>query len=104
MTLGVRQLVSSALATLLLAACTGTGINNQSASLQGKRLELLKQAVPSLSAVGVLHGVSSTGIVAFEGTQAAAPGLGLRVVAMPMAGVAPMSDFEAAFRAATAAR
>src|SRR5207302_2062266 len=69
-----------------------TGNNNSPGSLPGKRLELLKQAVPSLSVVGVLYGpnVSPT----FEATQAAAPALGLQVVPMEVQGQAPTSDFE----------
>src|SRR5215813_12323462 len=41
-----------------------TGLSLMSAELEGKRLELLKEAVPTASRVGVLFNPASTGVVA----------------------------------------
>jgi putative tryptophan/tyrosine transport system substrate-binding protein len=58
-----------------------TGVAGLSPELAGKRLELLRELVPSLSKVAVLRNPANTGeVVAVEATQALARGLGMSVV------------------------
>jgi putative ABC transport system substrate-binding protein len=58
-----------------------TGVAGLSPELAGKRLELLRELVPSLSKVAVLRNPANTGeVVAVEATQALARSLGMSVV------------------------
>jgi putative ABC transport system substrate-binding protein len=58
-----------------------TGVAGLSPELAGKRLELLRELVPSLARVAVLRNPANTGeAVAVEATQTAARGLGMSLV------------------------
>jgi putative tryptophan/tyrosine transport system substrate-binding protein len=56
-----------------------TGLTVLLADLSGKRLELLKETIPSLNHVAVLWSADSAGISAFKETQAAALGFSLQL-------------------------
>ena len=79
-----------------------TGLSALSAELSGKRLELLRQAVPKLSRVAVLWNATNPlpGVLLRE-TEAAARMLGVQV--QPLAAQGP-DDFERAFSAMTRGR
>ncbi len=73
------------------------------AELEGKRLELLKEAVPTLSRVAVLWNPANPAIIPFyQQTQVAARAL--RVTLQPVVEVRRVADFEAAFAAIARAR
>jgi putative ABC transport system substrate-binding protein len=58
-----------------------TGLSNQSADLAGKRLELLREVVPSLRRLAILANAGSPiGVLEMREAQAAARTLGLEVV------------------------
>jgi putative tryptophan/tyrosine transport system substrate-binding protein len=58
-----------------------TGVAGLSPELAGKRLELMRELVPSLSKIAVLRNPANTGeVVAVEATQALARSLGMSVV------------------------
>ncbi len=79
-----------------------TGLTTLSPELSGKRLELLKEAVPRLSRVAVLWNAANPDkALEFEKTQIAARSLGVRLQSLEVRGP---NDFESAFRAATRAR
>ncbi len=62
-----------------------TGITIFDRELTGKQLELLKQAVPTASRVGVLwNSESSTGVPIFKQIEAVAPALGVELHSMDM--------------------
>jgi putative ABC transport system substrate-binding protein len=70
--------------------------------LSGKRLELLREAVPSLARVAVLWNARDTAMThTFRGIQAAAPALGVTV--QPL-GVQEAKDIDSAIAAMTAER
>ncbi len=73
-----------------------TGLSTLALGLMGKQLQLLKEVVPSLSRVAILHTPNLTGL-AEQVRQAneAAPKFGLIIVAVPVDGAA---DLPAAFR------
>jgi len=74
-----------------------TGVAGLSPELAGKRLELLRELVPSLSKVAVLRNPANTGeVVAVEATQALAGTLGITVL-VEVAG--KPGDFERAIAA-----
>jgi putative tryptophan/tyrosine transport system substrate-binding protein len=59
-----------------------TGLSNQSADLPGKRLDLLRQVVPSLRRLAIMANIGSPiGVLETSEVQAAARTLGLDVVA-----------------------
>jgi putative ABC transport system substrate-binding protein len=76
-----------------------TGITRLTRGLSGKRLELLKEAAPEASRVGILTGSTTVGIQDFE---AAARELKMTVQSLEVRG--PKPDFEGAFQAATKGR
>jgi putative ABC transport system substrate-binding protein len=79
-----------------------TGLTSASPDLSGKRLELLKEAVPRLSRVGVLWSPASQGSTAnFKETEAVARVLGVQVQSLE---VRSSNDIESAFKAATGKR
>jgi putative ABC transport system substrate-binding protein len=79
-----------------------TGLTALSRELSGKRLELLKEAVPGLSRVAVLWNAANPDKAHdVEETQVAARALGLQVQSLEVRGP---NDFESAFRAATKKR
>jgi len=82
-----------------------TGLTQLSRELDGKRLELLNQALPKVSRVAVLidperspHGVSG----ALQSTRTAAEALGVQLLPLELRARNP--DLEAAFRTATKER
>jgi ABC-type uncharacterized transport system substrate-binding protein len=80
-----------------------TGITRITRDLNGKRLELLKDVVPTTSRVGVLFQAGSTsGDIHFKEYETAARALKLELQSLGVRGQNP--DFEAAFRAASNGR
>jgi putative ABC transport system substrate-binding protein len=77
-----------------------TGITSISTELYGKRLELLKEVIPRLSRVAVLHN-PDRGDNDFKEMQSAARSLELQLQSVKVRGP---NDFENAFRAAGKAR
>jgi ABC-type uncharacterized transport system substrate-binding protein len=74
-----------------------TGLANFTSELAGKRLELLKEVVPSVSRVAVLwNPVASSSALRMRETEAAAHSLGIKL--QPVA-VREANDFERAFSA-----
>jgi putative tryptophan/tyrosine transport system substrate-binding protein len=74
-----------------------TGVALNPADLVGKRLELLRELVPTLRQVAVLRDqVNPTNPVQLEGTEVAARTLGMQLE--PVSGRGP-NDFDAAFKA-----
>jgi putative ABC transport system substrate-binding protein len=80
-----------------------TGVTRLTRDLSGKRLELLKEVVPTISRVGVLWdaNVARPGIAVKE-YEAAAPALKLQVQSLEVRG--PNPDLEGAFQAAAKGR
>ena len=74
-----------------------TGITGLIRELSGKRLELLKEAVPGISRVGLLGQAG-----AFKDYEAAAHALKMQLLFLEVRG--PNPDYEAAFQAATKGR
>jgi ABC-type uncharacterized transport system substrate-binding protein len=75
-----------------------TGLTVLSEELNGKRLELLKEAVPQIMRVGVLSNLDNpTQPLEWKGIQAAAQGLGLKLHSL---GVRSGKDFDDVFKAA----
>jgi putative ABC transport system substrate-binding protein len=80
-----------------------TGVTSLARELSGKRLELLKEVVSSLSRVGILRDADGSGShIAFKEYETAARPLKLQVQSLEVRG--PKPDFEAAFQAATKGR
>ena len=78
-----------------------TGLSLMSLELEGKRLELLKEAVPTASRVGVLFNPASTGVVPrWRETESAARSLGVQLHPLE---VRRAEELERAFAAATSA-
>jgi putative ABC transport system substrate-binding protein len=91
-----------------------TGLTMSDPELAGKRLELLKEAFPTVSRVGVLwNSDSSTGMPIFRRIEAAAQALGVKLHSMEMrvtklspgcsrvwVGSSSCPDFDRAFQAA----
>jgi putative ABC transport system substrate-binding protein len=76
-----------------------TGLTRFTRDLNGKRLELLKEAVPGLSRVGVLWCAEiPSSALAFKGYKAAAPALTIELQSLAVGD--PMPDFQGAFQAA----
>jgi putative ABC transport system substrate-binding protein len=76
-----------------------TGVTRLTRELSGKRLELLKEAVPGISHVGVLGEANASG---FKDYETAARVLKIRVQHLKVESSNP--DFEGAFKAAARAR
>jgi putative tryptophan/tyrosine transport system substrate-binding protein len=75
-----------------------TGLTVLSEELNGKRLELLKEAAPKVTRVGVLSNLTNpTQPLEWKEIQAAAQGLGLKLQSL---GVRSSNDFDGAFEAA----
>jgi ABC-type uncharacterized transport system substrate-binding protein len=76
-----------------------TGISDVAAELSGKRLQLLKSAVPDVKRVAMLWNADDLGMtLRYRATEAAAKTLGIAVQAL---GVREPDDFDAAFAAMT---
>jgi putative ABC transport system substrate-binding protein len=74
-----------------------TGLANLTSELAGKRLELLKEVLPSVSRVAVLwNPVASSSALRMMETEAAAPSLGIKLQPVE---VREANDFERAFSA-----
>jgi putative tryptophan/tyrosine transport system substrate-binding protein len=72
-----------------------TGLSNMAPDLDGKRLELLKEAVPKVARVAFLWGGSgSRGNLPLTEMEAAAKALGLKLLSLE---VRSLDDFEGAF-------
>ena len=71
-----------------------TGLTNLSRGLSGKRLELLKEAVPKVSRVAVLYNPTVPSAIELKGVQSA--GRALRLSIQPWE-VRPADDFEKVF-------
>ena len=79
-----------------------TGLTGLATELSGKRLELLREAMPSLARVAVLWNAGDAAMThTFRGIQAAAPALGMTV--QPL-GVQEAKDIDSAIVAMTAER
>lgn len=75
-----------------------TGLTVLTEELSGKRLELLKEAFPNVTRIGVLSNLAnSTQPLEWKEIQAAAQGLGLKLQSL---GVQSSNDFDRAFEAA----
>jgi putative ABC transport system substrate-binding protein len=74
-----------------------TGLTFLAPELDGKRLELLKEAFPKITRVAFLWRVPSARADLFKEAEAVAKTLGLRLQSV---GVKGLDDFESAFRAA----
>jgi putative ABC transport system substrate-binding protein len=73
-----------------------TGLSTLALGLMGKQLELLKETVPSLSRVAILHSPDNRGHAnLIRQAKEAAPVLGLGLIAIPVTGAASLP---AAFR------
>jgi putative ABC transport system substrate-binding protein len=80
-----------------------TGLTLMTRDLSGKRLELLKEAVPGVSRVGVLWATpSAPGRTGFQEYEAAARTLKIPLLSLEVS--SSNADFEGAFQAATKAR
>jgi putative ABC transport system substrate-binding protein len=80
-----------------------TGLTRLTRDLSGKRLELLKEVVPTISRVGVLWDANvTTPGIAFKEYEAAAPALKLQLQSLEVRG--PNPDLEGAFQAAAKGR
>ena len=74
-----------------------TGLSDATVDVSTKRLELLKEVVPTLSRVAMLwNPANPTNPLQLKDTQAAAPALGMTVYAVEVKGIV---DFERAFAA-----
>ena len=79
-----------------------TGLTRLTRELSGKRLELLKEAVPKLSRVGVLDDASTDIQASFQDFEPAARALKIPLQSLEVRG--PNPDFEEAFKAAVKGR
>jgi putative ABC transport system substrate-binding protein len=76
-----------------------TGLTNLLAGLSGKRLELLKDAVPGKSRFGIIWNPENpSSVTGFKETQVAAQSLGVQLQSLEVRGP---NDFESAFQAAS---
>ncbi|MDQ6922887.1 MAG: ABC transporter substrate-binding protein [Pseudomonadota bacterium] len=79
-----------------------TGLSTLDAELDGKRIELLKEAVPSLTRIAVLWSANDSGMtLAFNRVEVAARALGLSLQSLP---VREPDDIPGAFHAARGGR
>ena len=80
-----------------------TGLTGLTRELSGKRLELLKEAVPGISRVGVLRDAdSAAAAIAFKEYETAARALKIQLQSLDVRG--PNPDYEGAFQAAAKGR
>jgi putative ABC transport system substrate-binding protein len=78
-----------------------TGVSSQQVALSGKRLELLKEAVPAVSRIAALWNPGNPSTVPLlQETQATAQVLGVQLQVLE----GPLNDFEGAFTATTSGR
>src|SRR5215470_3398668 len=80
-----------------------TGLSTLTRELSGKRLELLKEAVPGISRVGILWDVDNQGAaISFKEYEATAHALKIPLQSLEVRG--PNPDLEGAFQAAVSGR
>jgi putative tryptophan/tyrosine transport system substrate-binding protein len=80
-----------------------TGLTTLIRDLSGKRLELLKEALPGISRVGVLWDAANEGAtISFKEYEATAPALKIQLQSLEVRG--PNPDLEGAFQAAAKGR
>jgi putative tryptophan/tyrosine transport system substrate-binding protein len=79
-----------------------TGVTTLQRELSGKRLELLKEAVPGISRVGALVSAEQLSIGDFKPYEAPARALKIQIQSLEIRG--PNPDFDAAFQAAAKGR
>ena len=80
-----------------------TGLSTLTRELSGKRLELLKEAVPGISRVGILWDVDNQGAtISFKEYEATARALKIPLQSLEVRG--PNLDLEGAFQAAVSGR
>jgi putative tryptophan/tyrosine transport system substrate-binding protein len=84
-----------------------TGLTRLTRDLSGKRLEMLKEVLPTLSRIAILWNAredaeTSGSAIALKEYEAAAPALKLQLESLDVRGANP--DFEGAFQAAAKAR
>jgi putative tryptophan/tyrosine transport system substrate-binding protein len=85
-------------ATFARPGGNATGLTVLSEELNGKRLELLKEAAPKVTRIGVLSNLANpTQPLEWKEIQAAAQGLGLKLQSL---GVRSANDFDSVFKAA----
>jgi putative tryptophan/tyrosine transport system substrate-binding protein len=84
-------------ATLARPGGQVTGVADQHSDLVGKRLELLKEAAPSISRIAVLHNSNVISLRGLRDTQAAASVLGLTVVPVEINSGPGPADIDRAF-------
>ncbi len=82
-----------------------TGFSMFAVDLGNKQLELLKEAFPNISRVGVLwHPENPMGMPSLRQIETLAPALGVKVHSMEVPGTIPRPDFDGAFQAAIGKR
>jgi len=99
--LGVSDPVGTGLvASLGHPGGNATGLSDFGAALSGKRLELLRDAVPGVARVGLIWGSRNpASALILRETQAAAPALGVELISLEVRGEDPIDGaFEAAVR------
>jgi putative ABC transport system substrate-binding protein len=80
-----------------------TGLTTLSRDLSGKRLEFLKEAVPTMSRVGIIWDPHTAGpLISFKEYEAATRALKIQLQSLEIRG--PTPDLESAFQAATKGR
>jgi putative ABC transport system substrate-binding protein len=91
---------SGLIASLARPGGNVTGLTNLTTELLGKRLELLKEALPKINRIGVVYQSGSGTEIELKDktTQSAAEHLGINLEPLPV--TLPNPDFAAAFRAA----
>ncbi|MBI3327700.1 MAG: ABC transporter substrate-binding protein [Nitrospinae bacterium] len=101
-TSGIDLVDTGLIASLARPGGNITGLIQMTPELSGKQLELLKEAIPTLSRVAVLWNSRSEGMTRiFRGIQGAARTLGVKV--QPL-GVQDPNDFDGAFAEMTETR
>ena len=95
-TTGGSPIASGLVASLARPGGNATGVTTNSPELVGKRLELLKEAVPKVSRFGFLGNVDSAAHAMFNEAQGAAKALGVEFLSIEVKG--PNPDIEGAFR------
>jgi len=74
-----------------------SGLSDSHSDLLAKRLQLLREALPSISRVAVLHTATAVSLSQLRDTQAAAPALRLTALAVSIRGGPDPTDIDRAF-------
>jgi putative ABC transport system substrate-binding protein len=102
MTLTANAVAQGFVGSLAQPGCNITGLSGLGLELSGKRLELLKEAVPEVSRIAVLWNPANLAVAPFlRETQATAQALGVELHVLE---VRTPNEFEGAFAAATSGR